>query len=383
MGDGVPSLPHSQLQKIVSTMAYATEADTPEAVLKRIADASRELIGARYAALGVPGDAATGMRYFEVSGMSSAEIATMPHLPRGLGLLGAILEARQPVVVNNIAQDPRSVGFPAGHPPMTSLLGVPIQIGTQLLGMLYLTDKKDGQPFNHDDIWLAETMARYAALAISGSQFRESQRRLTLLEERQRIGMELHDGVIQSLYALGMHLDLARNTGKVSPDELGTIIHGLNTIIEDIRTYIMGLKVMGQEKTIRQALQEVVSRLYVPETLGVMIDAPDNLPPFAPSDFESICSIAREALSNAVRHAYAEQAGVRVWQDSSRFQMMIWDDGHGFDPDAITGDTGLGLWNIQERVRLHGGELHIDSTPGQGTTVTISIPTNGCHQPVE
>ena len=377
MTSRISSLQRSQLQQIVSTMVYAAEADTPEQVLRRIAQASCALIGARYAALGVPGGRDEGLTFFEVSGMTDEEIARIDHPPLGKGLLGAIIDEQQPARVDNIAEDPRSVGFPKGHPPMTTFLGVPIQVGSQLLGILYLTEKEDGQLFDQSDQWLAETMARYAALAIAGSQLREQQRRLTLLEERERIGMELHDGVIQSLYALGMRLHLGRSTGEVPPADLETVIDGLNNVIEDIRAYIMDLKPMTGARTVRQSFSDIVARLYVPETLTVNVDAPNKLPPFAPSDFESICSIAREALSNAMRHAQAEEVGIRVWQDSHNFQMMIWDDGQGFNPSDIPEDAGLGLKNIRQRVRLHQGTLSIESTPGQGTTIRVTIPANG------
>lgn len=357
-------------------MVFAAEANTLEQVLQRIAQASRELVGAHYAALGVPGKAGEGLSFFEASGITKEERARIGHPPVGRGLIGAMLETQRPLMIDSIRDDPRSVGFPKGHPQMTTLLGVPIQAGSQLLGTLYFADKENGQPFNEDDQWLAETMARYAALAIAGSQLREQQRRITLLEERDRIGMELHDGVIQSLYALGMRLDLARAIGAITPDDLQLVIDGLNNVIEDIRAYIINLKSLRQERTVRQSFGEIVARLYVPKTITVSIDAPDQLPPFSPAEFESICSIAREALSNAMRHANAAQVGIRAWHDTEYFQLLIWDDGQGFDTDVAAENDGLGLRNIQERVRLHRGTLNIGSAPGQGTIIKVVIPTN-------
>jgi signal transduction histidine kinase len=375
MGNTVTSLPRSQLQQIVSTMVYAAEADTPEQVLRRIAHASRELIGTKYAALGIPNEQNEEFSFFEASGLSKEVAAHIAHLPKGKGLLGEIIKTRQPIRVNHISADPRAGGFPKGHPAMTTFLGVPIQVGTQLLGLLYLANKEDDQPFNKSDQWMAETMARYAALAIAGSRLREQQRRLTLLEERQRIGMELHDGVIQSLYALGMRLDLARSVGPVTNDDSQAVIDGLNTVIEDIRAYIMDLKSRAKQKTIHQAVCDIVARLYVPRSLTVEIDAPHQFPAFPPADFESICSIAREALSNAMRHANAEKVNIRVWQDTQSFELMIWDNGNGFNPEDIPEEAGLGLRNMQERVRLHQGRLSIDTIADQGTTVKVTIPT--------
>ena len=116
-------------------------------------------------------------------------------------------------------------------------------------------------------------------------------------------------------------------------------------------------------------------------SLTVNIDVPHKLPPFSAADFESICSIAREALSNAMRHAHATEVGIRAWQDSHIFQMMIWDNGEGFNPEDIPEDAGLGLRNIRERVRLHQGALSIDSAPDQGTTLKVAIPIADGNQP--
>lgn len=368
------NVPLTQLKEIVSMVMYAAEADTLEQVLQRIANASRGLIGAKYAALGVP-DGRGGLRYFMVSGISDDEIEEIPHPPIGKGLIGAIMNERQSLRVARIQDDPRSSGFPEGHPPMASMLGVPIMVGEQLFGMLYLTDREDGHMFSLSDQWLVETLAGYAALAIAGTQLREQQSRLALLEERQRIGMELHDGVIQSLYAIGMYLDLMRSTGEWKPDNVKQAIDGLNEVIEDIRRYIMNLKSTPyRDKTIREAMHEIVAHLYVPKSLDIVVEAPDHYPPFTEDDFESICFIAREALSNAVRHADATQVMIYCRQYDNHLQMSIRDNGKGFDPNAVEHQDGMGLRNIRQRAALHHGQAHLESTPGEGTTLTITIP---------
>ncbi|MFW5696278.1 MAG: GAF domain-containing protein, partial [Phototrophicaceae bacterium] len=264
------------LKEIVSTVMYAAEADTLEIALQRIADASRDLVNARYAALGVP-DGEGGLTHFVVSGLSSESIDRIAHPPVGKGLLGTIMNEREVIRLPHMTDDSRAVGFPAGHPPMDSLLGVPIQVGGQLFGMLYLTDRKDGEPFSLGDQWLVETMAGYAALAIAGTSLREKQQRLALLEERQRIGMELHDGIIQSLYALGMHIDLIRSGAGIPSERFQPVIDGLNSVIEEIRDYIMDLRRRADsEKSCHQLLDDVVTRLYIPSSMSVVINAPNR-----------------------------------------------------------------------------------------------------------
>ena len=257
---------------------------------------------------------------------------------------------------------------------MNSLLGVPIKAGPQLMGILYLCDREDGQPFDDRDERLIETVAGYAAVAIAGAMLNEQQSQLRTLEERERIGMELHDGVIQSLYAIGMHLDLMRAGDKMSKQDVGKIIDSLNMVIEDIRRYILDLKSAGNV-TIYSCFRDILNRLYVPGDLQVEIDAPEEPPPFTVGTFEAICQIANEAISNAVRHADASRLVIRTLYEQDRFQITIVDDGKGFDLEAVNGHAGLGLRNMKHRARLHDGNVKIDSAPGQGTRLTITIPT--------
>lgn len=364
----------AQLKDIASAVMYAAEGGTLEQVLERIAHVSKELVNARYAALGVP-DNKGGLRYFKVAGLSHAESVQIGHLPTGRGLLGAIMRERKTIRLERMADDSRSAGFCAAHPPMSSLLGVPVQVGQQLFGTLYLCDRLDGQPFSEQDEWLVETMAGYAALAIGGSQLNAQQQRLNLLEERQRIGMELHDGVIQSLYAIGMNLDLMRLNQNAKPNDLNGVIVNLNEVIEDIRRYIMDLQTRhNPQQTVAQGLRDVLNRLHVPEHLTIELHAPDVKPRFTPMTFEAICQMANEALSNAIRHAEASHIQVQVEQRGATFTMIIVDNGKGFDLNALNDHQGLGLRNIHHRALLHGGKVHIESAPGQGTRLTVTVP---------
>ncbi len=355
---------------------HAAEAGSLDEALQRIADTSRELVESRYAALGVP-DGNGGLTHFIVSGISDKRIREIAHPPLGRGLLGTIMHERKPIRLAHMNDDDRAAGFPEGHPPMDAFLGVPIQVGgDELFGMLYLTDKIDGEPFTESDQWLVESLAGYAALAIAGVQLRDQQHRLTLLEERQRIGMALHDGIIQSLYALGMHLDLIRLKSDMPTETFRPVIDGLNTVIEDIRTYIMDLRRANDtEKPCRETLQDVVRNLYIPEDLHVIINAPDTTLPFKEEDMQSIKMIVREAVSNVVRHAEASTVTITVWQNPDHVALIISDDGIGFDPECLKNQNGLGVKNMTHRALMHNGMLEVYSKDGQGTTVDIKIPT--------
>lgn len=364
----------SRLQDIASAVTHAAQAESYEQVLERIAEVARELIRARYAALGIP-DGKGGLKFFKVAGISAHEILLMDHLPVGRGLIGAIMRESETIRLPKMEGDPRSSGFPKNHPHMTSFLGTPIRVADQLYGMFYLCDRIDGQPFDERDEWLAETIAGYAALAIAGSRLREQEGRLTLLEERQRISMELHDGVIQSLYAVGMYLDLLRVEKTTSSDELTAAIQDLNTIIDDIRGYIMNLKHSDEQNwTIRSCLQEVVGKLRLPNSLSVEIEAPDSEPLFSATTFDAICQIVNEAVSNSVRHAKASKIKITALQNANSLLIIVRDNGVGFDPRIIQTSEGLGLRNIQQRAALYGGQIHIETALEEGTRVTLTVP---------
>jgi signal transduction histidine kinase len=346
-----------------------------EAVLIRIAEVSKEVAGTKYAALGIP-DGKGGLTYFKTAGLTDEEYAKIPHLPKGRGLLGAIMKERHPIRLPHMAEDPRSSGFPENHPHMDSFLGVPVIVGQHLFGMLYLCDKVNGELFNDDDQLLVETMAGFAALAIAGAQLREQQNKLQLLEERERIGMELHDGVIQSLYGIGMLVDIMRRQGETVPTEkLNPVVDSLNDVIEDIRAFITNLRKRGgQSMTIKDTLVFLKDHLNPPETVSFEIEAPDVLPPLTPAVFESICLIVNEAFSNAIRHAKAQHIRVQAEILRNHFSIAIDDDGHGFNPETANSHGGLGLRNMQQRARLYGGEVTIESEPNQGTHLSIVIP---------
>jgi two-component system, NarL family, sensor histidine kinase DevS len=242
-----------------------------------------------------------------------------------------------------------------------------------------LTDRQDRQPFTEQDQWLTEVMASYAAQAIASSNLQDERSRCAMVEERERISMELYDGVIQSIYAIGMYIDLI-NSGlqdKQLTQELGNVIDGLNTVIDDIRRYILDLRtVYGNQNSLKQYLDDLVTRPHIPENLNIDINVPNQAVPLPPATFEAVCQIINEALSNVVRHAKATQVEIRGGLHGNMYKVTIEDNGQGVDRSSSEHKDGLSLRNIQQqRARLHGGHVEIDSTPGAGTRLTISMFT--------
>jgi len=359
-----------------AALAIAGELDSDK-VLQQIVDTARNLVGARYAALGVPGQDGHLARFL-TSGMKKEDQERIAHPPRGRGLLGALVGERSSIRVKHIQEDPRSVGFPEGHPPMTSFLGVPIIAAGEPLGNLYLTDKNDYDEFSEADQRLVEMLAAHAAIAIQNAMLYEQVERLAVLEERTRIGMDLHDGVIQSIYAVGLTLESIYLSLPADEFEsaklLDTAIEGLNDAIRDIRNFILDLRPRRFSGDLSQGLARLVrefqANTMVPVTMTISQQL-DNLP--APTA-RALFLTTQESLANIARHARAGNVILTLMRSNSAVMVVIEDDGRGFDPNDDSRQVGHGLANMQARAEGMGGMFRLRSAVGQGTTVTLKIP---------
>ncbi len=357
-------------------------------VLKQITDSARQLVGARYAALGVP-DAEGRMDKFVTSGIDAQQAESIAHRPLGTGVLGVIMRESRSIRLPRVDDDPRSVGFPAGHPPMGSFLGVPILAGSQVLGNLYLTDKvverEDGTliedvEFTASDQELVEMLAAHAAIAIQNAQLYEQVGRLAIVEERSRIGMDLHDGVIQSIYAVGLILESARLQMHDEPEEADKsvllAIAGLNDAIRDIRNFILDLRPQRFSGDLNQALARLIREFQANAMIPVRFSAQASaLSALAPAVARTIFLTTQEALANVARHARANEVTVEIWQEPEMAILCIEDDGVGFSVSQQSQAVGHGLANMRARAEELNGIFIIQSEPGEGTQICLRLPT--------
>jgi signal transduction histidine kinase len=366
-----------------AALTLTTEVELSK-VLQGVADVSRKLVGARYAALGVLDGTGSAIEQFYTAGLSADERARIGSPPVGNGLLGVIMTERRPLLVHNISADPRSVGFPPHHPPMHTLLGVPIASKGRTFGNLYLTDKLDESsekavPFSEQDQQTLQMFAAHAAVAIENAQLYRQNRQIAIMQERERFGMNLHDGVIQSIYALGLLLDDAQHRVEDEPDvareRIVQTMRGLNDVIRDIRSYIMDLRPQRFEgRTLEQALQELVEHTAKNFQMALSVE-PSAANVTTPKQTAEVLHIVQEALTNIRKHAHAQQVIIRANRVGGRLQITITDDGRGFDVfQAARSAGGNGLRNMQQRVRSLDGEFEIDSQVGQGARIAFSIP---------
>ena len=344
-------------------------------VLRRLARIAATLVNARYAALGVP-DSQGGLKNFFTYGMTEKQIAAMDHLPHGSGLLGTLLVETEPIRLENMRSDARSVGFCLNHPPMTSFLGVPIISKGQHLGSLYLSDRLDGQPFNAEDERLIALLAGHAAAAIENARLSEQLRRLAVVEERDRIAMELHDGIIQSIYAIGLKLELVRTVEPLAPEldsQLINATQGLNRVIEDLRRYIQNLKRgVDYSVALQNELTEISDSFRAVSAARLVMNVAPGFTHLSDERLNTVIQVVRETLSNITRHADASEVDLELHESLTAITLIIADNGVGFDPTAIS--SGNGLRNMRRRAERISGLIDIVSTPGHGSTLTLRLP---------
>lgn len=348
-------------------------------LLEQIAAVACEQADARYAALGVLDENGKLVKFITV-GMTDDEIKRIAHPPVGKGLIGELMDTEFPLRLPIIQDHPRSVGFPAHHPSMTSFLGVPIRTANKQLGQIYLTEKIDAPEFTADDEKIIQMLAAYAAAAIQNARLHENTHRLAVLEERERIGMDLHDGIIQSIYGVGLSLEGALHSiDEDSADATKRIqnsIESLNQAIRDLRAYILDLRPrqMGNDG-LMSGLKRLATEFRANSLTEVALTGPeDELMDLPPSLSLALFHICQEALANAAKHAKAKHVEISLWFTDDRALMEIHDDGKGFESEKQTLSLGHGLANMQTRAVSAGGDVDISSAPGEGTTILAWVP---------
>jgi signal transduction histidine kinase len=371
--------PLSPTLRAVSDAVLSVAAErSVEEVLQRLVESARELACARYAALGTP-DGDGGFSRFLTAGMSDELVAALGPLPRTHGMLGAMLETAESFRTRDIHDDPRFRGWwPRGHPNMRSFLGVPITTPDGVIGAFYLTDKAGADEFTDADRELIELLAAHAAIAITNARLYEQSRELSILSERNRLALELHDAVSQKLFSLVLTAEaaatLSERDSAAAREQLARLQALAQEALEELRALIFELRPPEVERDgLCGALRKHVS-LLAQRRPGIALELDDELPREPGRDAE-LLRVAQEALGNALRHADAEHVWVRLHGVDGRLVLEVEDDGAGFDPGAAElRSRRLGLTSMEERARRLRGRLEIVSTPGSGTTVRVEVP---------
>jgi signal transduction histidine kinase len=359
-----------------AVLAVASQHSVEE-VLQRLVDSARELARARFAALGIP-DGEGGFSQFLVSGMSDELIRSMGPLPRTHGLLAVMLETPDSLRTADIHRHPRFTGWwPEGHPDMHSFLGVPIVAPDGVIGAFYLTEKEDTAEFGAEDQELLELLAAHAAIAITNARLYERSRELSILSERNRLALELHDTVSQKLFSLVLTAEAAGELVERDRAAAGSSIQRVQKLgreaLEELRSLIFELRPPDLERDgLATTLRKHIEVIRPLNDVRIELELDGDEPLGDARRDQEILRIAQEALHNALTHARARTVEVRLRTTTGRLVLEVEDDGIGFDPaSASIRARRLGLTSMEERAERLGGSLELRSAPGQGTVVKL------------
>jgi signal transduction histidine kinase len=372
---GAPSV--RQLVEAVRTIG--SDLDLPS-ILRRIIQSATELVDARYGALGVLDETRSRLSQFITVGIDDDTHRLIGELPAGHGILGLLILDAQPLRLPDLTKHPDSYGFPPHHPPMRSFLGVPIRLRHEVFGNLYLTDKTTAAVFTDADEELVVALAAAAGVAIENARLHARVQELALVEDRERIARDLHDTVIQRLFATGLSLQgttrLVRTDAATAETRIDAAVDDIDITVKHIRSAIFGLETTSASTSGAVGLRER-SLSLLREAAGplgfeprVLFDGPvDTLVPQEVAG--DLLATLREALANVARHARASRVDVAVVVDDD-ILLRVTDDGVG--PPAADAQRGHGLDNMATRAARHHGAFAIGPAPDKGTVLEWRVP---------
>jgi signal transduction histidine kinase len=359
------------LHEITNGILSGAAADS---LLQEIAEHARNLAAAEAATIVTAGASPGQLVVAAAVGAQASELLGQP-VSANESISGEVMRTGKPLLLDDVSLDPRA------YQPVVKLgrhgpaLFVPLRVREGATGTLMVANLKGGRRFDEQTVTLVETFADQASVAIEYGRAQADLRRLELMEERERIAKELHDGIIQSLFAVGMGLQgsaLLAGSPELS-DRIEGAVSELDRTIRDLRNYIFGLRPgILADRQLDQALrllgEEVQARTHA--LVEVEVDA--GLAASLSARSHEIVQLTREALSNVARHSRAKRALVRLARRGSDAVLTVKDDGIGFD--ASTRSAGSGLRNMRARAAAMGGSIRVTSKAGRGTVLRVTFP---------
>ncbi|MFI1001208.1 GAF domain-containing sensor histidine kinase [Streptomyces galbus] len=375
--------PRSGLAAVSSALLAMSRHLEVRDVLKTIVASARELLGAQYAALGVPDDHG-GFAQFVVDGVSDEQWRAIGPLPRQHGILAAMLHEARAERLADVREDPRFEGWPSAHPELSDFLGLPIRDGDEVLGALFLANKDCPKPgggcgFTEDDEELLSILAQHAAIALTNARLYERSRELTIAEERSRLAHELHDAVSQKLFSLRLTAQAAAALVDRDPSrakgELQQVAALAAEAADELRAAVVELRPAAlDEDGLVATLRTQVQVLDRAHTAHVTFRS-HGVRALPATQEEALLRVAQEALHNALRHADASRVDVTLDKHGPGALLRVADDGRGFDTRVVRrAGRHLGLVSMRDRASGVGGALTVESAPGKGTVIEMEVP---------
>ncbi len=312
-------------------------------------------------------------------GELSETFLTKDRFNPGEGFIGIAAESANPLTTSDLAKDMRFLRPAVVEAGFRSMACIPLISRGSVIGVMSVASRMERQ-FDQREITLLMAVGSWAGITIENAHLHRQSRRLAVMEERERIGMDLHDGIIQSIYAVGLALEYARfaldEDPKQSEQKIKQSIDGLNKTIRDIRAYILDLRPRQfAGESLREGLLRLVEEYRANTLADATLVAPDDeLVGLPNSHATALFHICQEALANAAKHSQARRTQVHLWATKDRVLLEVADNGRGFDLRKMSITLGHGLSNMHVRARKIGGDVEITSAPEEGTTVLAWVP---------
>lgn len=365
-----PTAQRDRFTELLDAAAQVSEQGELHGLLESLVEIAMGLTGAQYGALGVVGSHGFLVDFIH-RGVGPETAQEIGHLPLGLGLLGTITRGAS-VRTQEVASHPDSTGWPEGHPPMESFLGVPLRTRNEVFGNIYLADKPGG--FTAEDQGTIETLSIIAGSAVANVRIHRRLREAAVAEDRARIARDVHDDIIQDLFAVGLSLQGLADALENEDDRenVRTQVKRVDDCITSLRQFIFNLRQPSSHtRDLEIEIAELVEELAEPYSADVEVAVDAMADVFGNEVADAVLHIIKEATSNALRHSGSAQVRILVTGGFNNLSVSVIDYGRGFDVNES--HTGMGLANLQQRAGDVGGELAIKSS-SNGTTVTLVLP---------
>jgi len=361
------------VREITSAMLAGAEIDD---VLYTVARRARELVDASTSTIVTPaaGTERGPLTVKVADGAHAAELVGLP-VPMDGSVSGDVIRSGRATVLADASRDERTYQRMVALGNMGPMVLVPLVIRGQPFGSLAVANPIGGRVFDEEAVRLVATFADQASVALEYGRAQRELNRLGVLDERERIGRELHDGVIQSLFSVGMGLQATANRSGDPEVEsrVEAAVDEIDRAIRDLRNYIFGLRPgILADRQLEQALKDLAREFEEKSGVTTVTDIDGTVAAEIAPRAADLVQLTREALSNVGRHAQATTCRVSLHREGDDAVLVIDDDGQGFDPAAPR--TGHGLRNLKDRGAAIGGRVAVESKAGEGTTVQIAIP---------
>lgn len=297
----------------------------------------------------------------------------------GEGYPGVVAETCRPLISTDLANDPNFQREAVVKAGFHHVLSIPLVSGERVMGVMSIATRSKAA-FEDRGVQMLTAVGAWAGLSIENARLHVNARRLAVLEERNRIGMDLHDGIIQSIYGVGLALEgtklLVDEDANSAKEKIDHAIDGLNQAIRDLRAYILDLRPrqLGTEGVL-SGIKRLIAEYRANTFSDVTFIQPDTeLKELTQTQALALFHICQEALANAAKHAKAKNVQISLWTTDDRALLEIHDDGKGFSTSEMSTFIGHGLANMQTRARSSGGDIDITSVAGEGTTIFVWVP---------